>query len=155
VLKGLDGAPILLLRVDEPRTVYNQGKTSLYYMLLSFLILGVIFMFLAKFFTDKLILSRLSILELKVGEIAASGDFSMRVAVSGDDELSALEARINKMLESRQESANKRNEMSEELKKHIEELEKFNKLSVGRELQMMTLKKRIEELEGQLKGSGN
>ena len=36
----------------------------------------------------------------------------------------------------------------EELKSKVEELEKINELSVGRELRMVELKKRIEELEG-------
>ena len=38
-----------------------------------------------------------------------------------------------------------------ELKKRNEELEKFNKLAVGRELRISELKKRIKELEDQLK----
>jgi len=39
----------------------------------------------------------------------------------------------------------------EELKKKIDELERFDKVTVDRELKMIELKKRIEELEGKLK----
>lgn len=50
----------------------------------------------------------------------------------------------------------KRNEenlkkLNEELRKKVEELEKFKKFSVGRELKMVELKKRIKELEEKLK----
>ncbi|MBW2984309.1 hypothetical protein KY361_04295 [Candidatus Woesearchaeota archaeon] len=45
----------------------------------------------------------------------------------------------------------KQKEMEEKLRKRIEELEKFNKFAVNRELKMVELKKRIERLEEQLK----
>jgi len=44
-----------------------------------------------------------------------------------------------------------RKRMEEELKNRIEEAERFTKLSVGRELRMIELKKRIKELEDMLK----
>lgn len=44
-----------------------------------------------------------------------------------------------------------RKSVEENLKKRTEDLEAFNKLSVGRELKMVELKKRISELENQLK----
>ncbi len=44
-----------------------------------------------------------------------------------------------------------RKKAGEEIIKRTEELEKINKLSVGRELKMVELKKRINELESQLK----
>jgi transcriptional regulator with PAS, ATPase and Fis domain len=40
-----------------------------------------------------------------------------------------------------------------QLEEKIAELEKFNDIAVGRELKMAELKKRIMELEGELKGS--
>lgn len=42
------------------------------------------------------------------------------------------------------------NERTEELNRKIGELERFNKLAVGRELKMIELKKRIQELESKL-----
>jgi hypothetical protein len=38
--------------------------------------------------------------------------------------------------------------MGEDLRKKTEELERFSKLNVGRELEITELKKRIEGLEG-------
>jgi len=43
-----------------------------------------------------------------------------------------------------------RKKIEEELKKRNEDLEKFNRIAVGRELQMVELKKRIKELEEKL-----
>jgi len=43
-----------------------------------------------------------------------------------------------------------RKKSEEEIKKNNEELEKFNKIAVGRELQMVELKKKIKELEEKL-----
>jgi PAS domain S-box-containing protein len=42
----------------------------------------------------------------------------------------------------------------EDLKKKMEDLEKFNKLAVGRELKMIELKEKIAELEAKLKAKG-
>jgi len=43
-----------------------------------------------------------------------------------------------------------RKKLEEELKKRNVELEQINKLAVGRELKMVELKKKVQELEGQL-----
>jgi PAS domain S-box-containing protein len=47
----------------------------------------------------------------------------------------------------RRKSEEELKKVNEQLKSKVEELEKINKLSVGRELRMVELKKRIEELE--------
>ena len=45
----------------------------------------------------------------------------------------------------------KRRETEEKLREKMDELERFNKLMIGRELRMVELKKRIKELEEKLK----
>jgi PAS domain S-box-containing protein len=48
------------------------------------------------------------------------------------------------------EDITEKKQAGENLKKHVSELERFQKLSVDRELRMIELKKRIKELEGEL-----
>jgi len=52
---------------------------------------------------------------------------------------------------SRKELEEKIKEAIEELQKKVEELEKFHRLTVGRELKMIELKKEIERLKEELK----
>jgi methyl-accepting chemotaxis protein len=71
----------------------------------------------------------------------ASGDMNVSAPVSEKaDELDALAAGINMMMEEVRER-------TKELEQKNDELERFNKIAVGRELKMVELKKRIEELE--------
>lgn len=56
---------------------------------------------------------------------------------------------LNKTLENRVE------ERTKELQQKVDDLEKFHKLTVGREIKMLELKKKIKELEERLKNQGN
>ena len=64
-------------------------------------------------------------------------------------EYEELTMSISRALE-KQRLVIERKQMEEELKKKMDSLEKFNKLTVGRELRMKELKKRIKELEARL-----
>ena len=57
----------------------------------------------------------------------------------------------NKLKKFTEELEQKVEERAKELKARVEELERFNRLAVGRELKMIELKKRIRELEDKLK----
>ncbi len=74
----------------------------------------------------------------------AGGDLNASVPLSNkSDEIDALAAGINMMIEEVRER-------TKELEEKNRELERFNKLAVGRELKMIELKKRVKELESQL-----
>jgi len=60
-------------------------------------------------------------------------------AFSDITEVKALQENLEKKVEER----------TKELQRRVEELEKFHKLTVGRELKMIELKKEIKKLKGQ------
>jgi sensor domain CHASE-containing protein/class 3 adenylate cyclase len=99
LLQDIYNQPALLLRVDLPRDIYKQGRVSLNYFIVSLLVVGFVFTVATLLLLRRLVLSRLARLSNEVKSIGTTGDFSMRVAVSGADELSSLGSTINWMLE--------------------------------------------------------
>jgi len=89
--------------------------------------------------------------------IIGMGNLNEKIDVKSKDEISELALSINKMVKDLKESTISKKELekqvkdkTKELQLKVDELEKFNKLTVGRELKMIELKKRIKELESQL-----
>ncbi len=87
------------------------------------------------------------------------GNFSRRIRVHSGDEIQELADSFNIMTRALKSSKKKLEHFNKTLKaqvakrtsdlqQKVTELEHFNKLSVGRELKMIELKKRIKELEG-------
>ncbi len=87
----------------------------------------------------------------------AKGDFSVRIVRASKDEFGRLADYFNEFMAKldsynqslRQEIAERR-QTEETLQKRNEDLERFEKLVVGRELKMVELKKQIADLEEQI-----
>jgi predicted nucleic acid-binding Zn-ribbon protein len=74
----------------------------------------------------------------------AAGNFSSRIHISDKmDEIDALSACINMLAE-------ELGTRDDRIKKQIEELEKFNKMFIDRELKMSELKQEISELRKEI-----
>jgi len=104
MLKDIYGKPALLLKIDMPREIYQQGKITLHYYTLSLISISFVFIILLLFLLDKSVLSRLVKLNSNVKNIAESGDASERVEIEGKDEITSLANEINNMLESLEKS---------------------------------------------------
>jgi signal transduction histidine kinase/DNA-binding response OmpR family regulator len=100
LVRDIYGNPALLLRVTLPRPIYEQGRVSTQYQLASLLIVGVVFGIVTLLLLEKLVLSRLARLSADVSRIGTSGDLSVRVAMTGRDELADLAGEINGTLDS-------------------------------------------------------
>jgi PAS domain S-box-containing protein len=94
------GKPVLLLKITEPRLIYEQGKVSINYILLALFVSGGVFCGVMLLFMRGTVLKRLATLSSTVGEISKCGDISERVEIVGEDELEDLAASINTMLAS-------------------------------------------------------
>ncbi|MEG4043814.1 CHASE4 domain-containing protein [Microcoleus sp. Pol17_C1] len=98
LIRDIYNKPALLLRVDIPREIYRQGQISLLYLLGSVALAGVGLVGCTLLLLERLVLSRLSGLAKAVNHVSSSQDLSMRLPVTGEDELSDLAHTINGML---------------------------------------------------------
>ena len=98
LIRDIYDRPALLLRVDIPRETYRQGQTSLLYLLVSVILAGMGFVGCTLLLLEHLVLSRLSSLAKGVNRVSSSQDLSLRLSVTGEDELSDLAHTINGML---------------------------------------------------------
>ncbi|HAX80839.1 MAG TPA: diguanylate cyclase [Cyanobacteria bacterium UBA11372] len=77
---------------------------------LSVLVIGLIFGFVTLLLLDRLVLSRIASLSADVSRISNQSDFSLRLPVTGNDELSDLAANINNMLAALEKEKQKQQE---------------------------------------------
>lgn len=96
--------PALLLQVTMPREIYQQGRNSLRYLILSLWGVGIVFSIGTLIFVERIVLLRLSHLSTEVKKIGIAHDSSQRIRLSGSDELTGLAQTINWMLESLENS---------------------------------------------------
>jgi diguanylate cyclase (GGDEF)-like protein/PAS domain S-box-containing protein len=96
-MNDIAGNPALLLRLKEPRAIFQQGQETVKLVDETILVVGLIFCLVIAFVLEKFALARLWSLTKQVEQI---GDHqgAPTVTIRGRDELSNLAARINEML---------------------------------------------------------
>lgn len=100
LIRDIFGQPALWLQIEQPRSIYNQGQNSLFYFLLSLLVLGSVFAIATILLLERVVLSRLAFLHERVLNISRDGDLANPIGLPGKDELSSLAAAMNTTLES-------------------------------------------------------
>jgi len=117
-LKDVYGQEAVVLRVEMPRSIYQQGITTMISLLVALVVMGLLFSGSVFLVINKQILSRLSLLSKYIPNIGVSGDLTSRLPVSGKDEITSLTTAVNKMLEALEGSHNelKREKESVEMK---------------------------------------
>ncbi|RXE57176.1 hypothetical protein ABH15_03400 [Methanoculleus taiwanensis] len=103
-LTDLSGTPAAVLRVDAPRTIYQQGLAAITYLFFALLAAGVVFGIASVLLLKESILSRVASLHADVTAIGTSGAFASRLPETGDDEIAGLAGAINGMLHALEES---------------------------------------------------
>jgi PAS domain S-box-containing protein len=104
LLKDIFGRYALVLRVDMPRDIYQQGKNNAIYFSIIIVLFAISTLIVLLFILDRQILLRVGNIVEGINRIGSGADLSVRVAVTGKDELTRLSITINAMLESLQET---------------------------------------------------
>jgi len=112
-----------------PRDIYNQGKLSHKYFVITIIITGLVLLILSFLLSDKMILSRLTNLIQHVIKIGQTKNFSLRAPVTGSDELSTLAGEINIMLTGLEQSQEKIKESEERFRRLFNEAPTGNYIS--------------------------
>ncbi len=114
------GRPALVFQSEVEREIYQQGRAGLIYASLALIGLGLLFGAVAWWSMEKTVLARLTDLQNNVQRIGDSTDMSLRVPVSGQDELTDLACAINSTLESLQLSRQQVEKSAESLRQSRE-----------------------------------
>ena len=104
VLDDIYDRPAVIIRVLLPRTIYEQGHTSLVQFLLLLIAAGFVFGAATLYLLERFVISRIANLTESITQIGASGDLAARLDVPGHDELAFLGVAINGMLEDLEKS---------------------------------------------------
>lgn len=98
LLMDVYNQPALILRVEIPRDIYQQGHSSQQYLMAAIVLFGLLFGGVSVLLLERLVLTRLTQLSRGVSQIQANRNLSLRLPVSGQDEISNLTQNINEML---------------------------------------------------------
>jgi len=98
-LKDIYGQPGVVFEVESERATFWIAQQSMLLFLFIILFIGVVSVLIILWLLDQSFLKRLAYLERRMKEIADSRDFSKRIGVSGDDEITSLSTRIDSTLD--------------------------------------------------------
>ena len=92
------GNPAYFLQITQPRVIYYSGQLVTNYLMTFLVTSSFIFGLIIIILLERLVLSRVTQLSREVNQIGQSGNFSHKVTVLYNDELSRLGKDINSML---------------------------------------------------------
>jgi len=98
LLYDLWGKPALLVVLDAPRLIYQEGVRALWLLGIALVGIGLGFGVMTLWLLERLVLARLTRLSGEVTAIEPGGLGERRVTTSGDDELTDLAKAVNRML---------------------------------------------------------
>ena len=155
LLDDIYGKPALILKVEMPRLIYEQGHLSQLYFVGSLGIAGLVFAGVVMLLLEKSVVSRLSGLSTCVAGIASTRDASARLHCPGSDEISHLGSAINLMLESLQVSQRQRQQAEERYRAFMNNIpaiasikDRYGRFLYINEPMSRTYKIKLEEVRG-------
>jgi diguanylate cyclase (GGDEF)-like protein/PAS domain S-box-containing protein len=104
LLNDVYGAPVLLMSVEAPRLIYQQGRASLSYFVFLLFSVGGVLTLITIILLERQVLSRIANLSKRVIQIGEQGSLNERIDFHGKDELSNLASAIDGMLDRLQQA---------------------------------------------------
>ena len=115
---------------------------QIYSLMLLGLILGLGDTFLIYMTVNKMVLSPIKKIE-EGTKIIGKGNLDHRIDIDSEDEIGRLANTLNTMTKNLKSSRDETESYKKHLEERVEELERFHKLTINRELKMIDLKKKL------------
>jgi GAF domain-containing protein/HAMP domain-containing protein len=97
LLTDLANQPALIVQVDEARTIYQHGQTSLNLVLAALIVAGVAYGLISQRLLETTLLTRVAQLSKVMHRLDAERDLTVRAPLNGRDELTSLAVSFNSM----------------------------------------------------------
>jgi two-component system, NarL family, sensor histidine kinase UhpB len=98
LMPGLEGRPVLVVRVTQPRTLGPLARRTALLLLVPLLVAVIATGLAMELLLSRVFVTRVSALDERMRDIGRNGDPSARVAVEGSDEVARLARGINTTL---------------------------------------------------------
>jgi signal transduction histidine kinase len=123
LITGIENRPaFLLLKIETPRPVYQQVRTSILIVAGILVLLSLIYLFVVQHLLQAFILSPLHRLDRGMKSIGESGDLSLRIPETGDEEILSLVRSHNLMLDRIQSQQQELQALLEEIEQQRDDL---------------------------------
>lgn len=99
MIRDIKQQPVALLRIESPRTIYNEGIATVRYYIAVVIGIGFIVLFTVWYLLKILIIDRVVSASKQVAKINKLSAFDKRIKLSGKDEVNDLVVSVNQMLE--------------------------------------------------------
>ncbi len=149
LINDIQGNPALILRTVLPRDAYILGQNAVAFYIISVLIIGLLATVAAVFTIEKQILSRFSAMLNGLNRIIKTGDTTVRLPVSGNDELTLVSRTMNGLLSSLEESSTELRAREEKYRLLAEDVQRlYQEEKILRQQLQTEITKRIEYTRG-------
>lgn len=98
VMSDLFGKPALILRVQMPRSIYQNGQHSVNLFLAVLVLIIVLVGGVAFLFIERTVLSRLMMLNMGLSQVRSTDSLTLEVPTTGHDEITDLTSKIKEVL---------------------------------------------------------
>ncbi len=126
LMNDIEGYPVSLLRIEVPRTIYLEGRTTIRHYFLIMVLIGVIFLVAIWYLLKVFVLDRLLSVSGQVIRAKSESQFSTRIQISGNDELTDMVGAINSFMELIELS---QEQLKYKITQHSEKLERLSGLN--------------------------
>nr|WP_321353271.1 ATP-binding protein [uncultured Methanoregula sp.] len=123
LITGIENKPsFLLMKITTPRPVNQEVTKSILIVAAAIILLSIIFLLVVQLLLQKFILAPLSDLDAGMKSIRDSGDLSLRMAESGDEEVLSLTRSLNQMLDQVQQQRDEMHNLLDEIEQQRDDL---------------------------------